>query len=63
MPRVEHRPLLPGRYDLVIVHAERPRQQTIWIDQAPDPSPSGAGALADPRAPFHAGRSQDLRTR
>ena len=32
----EHQPLLPGRYDLVIVQAGRPRHQTIWIDQAPD---------------------------
>ena len=33
---IEQRPLLPGRYDLVIVQAGRPRHQTIWIDQAPD---------------------------
>ena len=32
----EQRPLAPGRYDLVIVQAGRPQQQTIWIDQAPD---------------------------
>ena len=32
----EQRPLAPGRYDLVIVQAGRPQQQTIWIDQGPD---------------------------
>jgi uncharacterized protein YjbI with pentapeptide repeats len=32
----EHRPLVPGRYDLVIVQAGRPQHQTIWIDQGPD---------------------------
>ena len=32
----EQRPIAPGRYDLVIVQAGRPQQQTIWIDQGPD---------------------------
>jgi uncharacterized protein YjbI with pentapeptide repeats len=32
----EHRPLVPGRYDLIIVQGGQPQTQTIWIDQAPD---------------------------
>jgi hypothetical protein len=33
----EHQPLVPSRYDLVMGQAgRRPREHTIWIDQAPD---------------------------
>ena len=38
---IEHQPLVPGRYDLVITQGGRPRQQTIWIDQAPDVTERG----------------------